>query len=89
MEKLLKEFFKSEPINRGWSQDKKYYVETPDGQRMLLRVSDAAEYDRKKTEYEMMKRAYEHGIVTPKPIDFGLCSEGKSVYSLSGWLDGI
>ena len=43
-------FVKVEPIEKGWSEDKKYYVETSDGQRMLLRVSDIAEHDRKKAE---------------------------------------
>ncbi|MDD4495350.1 MAG: phosphotransferase [Eubacteriales bacterium] len=77
-----------EPINKGQSNDKKYYIETTDGKLLLLRVTDIAEYDRKKAEYEMMARVYELGVVTPQPVDFGLCNDGKSVYSLSGWLDG-
>jgi len=36
----------------------------------------------------MMERVYNLGILTPEPVEFGLCSEGKNVYSLSGWLDG-
>jgi len=76
------------PINKGLSNDKKYYVETVDGKRLLLRVTDISEYDRKKAEYEMMARVYELGVLTPKPYDFGVCDGGKSVYSISGWLDG-
>jgi aminoglycoside phosphotransferase (APT) family kinase protein len=76
------------PITKGMSGDQKYYVETTDGKRLLLRISDISEYDRKKAEYEMMERAYEHGVLTPKPYDFDLCDGGKSVYSLTGWLDG-
>ncbi len=86
-ENFGKIFVKIEPINKGWSNDKKYYIETADGQRMLLRISDE-EHDRKKTEYCMMERVYELGILTPQPLGFGLCAGGKSVYSLSGWLDG-
>jgi serine/threonine-protein kinase len=70
------------------SNDKKYYIETADGKRLLLRVTDIKEYDRKKAEYGMMKRVYELGVPTPKPYDFGVCDGGKSVYSLSGWLEG-
>ena len=81
-------FSKIEPINKGWSSDKKYYIETDDGQRMLLRVSDVAEYKRKKTEYSMIERVYELGVLTSQPLGFGLCNGGKSCYSLSGWLDG-
>lgn len=81
-------FSKIEIIRKGMSNDKKYYIETVDGQRLLLRIADISEYKRKKSEYEMMARAYEQGILTPQPVDFGLCHAGKSVYSLSGWLDG-
>ena len=33
------EFIKKEPIDKGWSCDKKYRVETADGARYLLRVT--------------------------------------------------
>jgi len=79
---------KSEPITKGWSEDKKYCVTTTDDQYLLLRVSDISEHERKKAEYGMMERVYNHGVLTSQPIEFGLCDDGKSVYSLSGWLDG-
>ena len=81
-------FIKIEPINRGKSADEKYYIETGDGKRLLLRISDIKEYERKKNEYGMMKRVHALGVLTPAPCDFGLCDNGKKVYSLSGWLDG-
>ena len=81
-------FAKIELIEKGFSGDKKYRVETADGQHILLRLSDIADYDGKKAEFEMMKRVYNYGILTSKPIDFGLCDDGKSCYSLSGWLYG-
>ena len=40
-------FTKIEPLNKGWSSDKKYVVETDDGKWMLLRVADIVEYERK------------------------------------------
>ena len=81
-------FIKIEPITKGWSGDKKYCVETVDGQRMLLRVSDISELERKKAEYSMMERVYTLGVLTSEPLGFGLCDGGKSCYSLSGWLNG-
>lgn len=84
----FKSFEKIEPITKGWSGDKKYYIETTDGKYMLLRVSDIEEQDRKKAEYGMMERVYELGTLTSQPLGFGLCNSGKSVYSLSSWLDG-
>ena len=60
-------FAKIEPINKGCSNDKKYYVEMKDGRRMLLRLTDSKEFDRKKAEYEIMERVYALGIISPKP----------------------
>jgi len=85
---MRKNFTKIQPIVKGWSEDKKYCVETADHQRMFLRVSDISEHDRKKAEYGMMERVYELGVLTPEPLGFGFCDSGKSVYSLSSWLDG-
>jgi len=34
------EFTKIEPVNKGWSSDKKYYIETADDRKLLLRVAD-------------------------------------------------
>ena len=81
-------FTKINPLTKGWSSDKKYYIETTDGRRMFLRVSDIAELDRKKADYMMIERVYELGVLTSQPFGFGICDGGKSVYSLSGWLDG-
>ena len=55
---------------------------------MLLYVSDISELDRKKVEYGMMNRVYALGVLTSQPFGFALCDDGKSCYSLSGWLDG-
>ena len=81
-------FTKIEPVAKGWSGDKKYCIETAGGRRMLLRVSDISELDNKKAEYGMMERLHSVGVLTPAPLGFGLCGDGKYCYSLSGWLDG-
>lgn len=81
-------FEKIELVNKGWSNDKKYYIETIDGKRLLLRVTDIAEYDRKKIEFEMMQRVMALGVPMSQPVAFGTCADGKSVYSLLTWCDG-
>ena len=81
-------FVKIEPISKGLSSDKKYYVETADGQRLILRVSDITEYDRKKAAFERMERMAEHGIPMSRPVDFGVCDDVKSVYQLLSWCEG-
>lgn len=79
---------KIEPVNKGWSKDKKYYVEDCNGKKLLLRVSDFDNYDNKKLEFERMKEVHKLGITMSVPIDFGICGDGKCVYSLLTWLEG-
>jgi serine/threonine-protein kinase len=81
-------FKKIEPVNKGWSNDKKYYIEAADGRRLLLRIADISEHERKKTEFEMMKQVAALGVQMSQPLDFGICDNGKSVYSLLTWCDG-
>lgn len=81
-------FKKIKPVNKGWSSDKKYYIETMESEKLLLRTTDISAYDTKKHEFEMMKRIAEYDISMSHPIEFGICDNGKSVYSLLKWCDG-
>ena len=82
-------FKKINPLDKGLSGDKKYYIEASEGRQLLLRVNDIAEYDRKKTIFEMMKCAAALDIPMPKPVDFGVCNGGKNVYQLLTWCEGV
>ncbi len=81
-------FIKIEAINKGLSGDEKYYVETAQGQRYLLRISNIESYERKKTMYDMMGRVASLGVYMSVPLDFGICNNGKNVYQLLSWCDG-
>jgi len=81
-------FTKFEPLTKGWSSDKKFYIDTSGGRRLLLRVADIEEYDKKKTEFEMMGKVAALGIPMSQPIDFGVCDGSSSVYQLLSWCDG-
>lgn len=81
-------FTKIEAVNKGWSNDKKYYIETSDCRKLLLRVADISEYDRKRDEFEIMKQIAALGVSMSQPVDFGTCDNKKSVYSLLTWCDG-
>lgn len=70
-----KDFEKIEPINKGWSSDKKYYIETIKGEKQLLRISDISEYNKKKVEFEAVKLVVEQGISMSQPLDFGVCND--------------
>jgi serine/threonine-protein kinase len=81
-------FVKIEPIEKGWSEDKKYYIETADGQHLLLRISNRERYEDKKVAYDMMSYASTLDIPMSRPIEFGFCDGGKSVFMLLTWCDG-
>lgn len=81
-------FEKIELINKGMSGDRKYYIQTKDGAKRLLRVSDISVYEQKKSEFEAMKQLVQLDIPMSQPIDFGICDNGKSVYSLLSWIEG-
>ncbi len=80
-------FITKEPINKGWSGDKKYCVTDENGTRYLLRVSDMALYDTKLSEFNRMKQVASLGVPMCLPLEFGTCEEG--VYSLQSWVDGV
>ena len=75
-------FVKVKPIHKGWSGDKKYYVETKEGERLLLRVSDILTYEAKQHEFDVMKKMSATGMKMSFPISFGICENGKSVWSV-------
>lgn len=81
-------FAKIEPITKGWSGDEKYYIETQSGEKLLLRISDIAEIDRKRGEFSMLQRADSLGIEMSHPIEFGFCDGGNKIYSLMSWCEG-
>lgn len=77
-----------EPIKKGWSNDQKYYIRTADGRELLLRVSDISQYENKKQEFEAIKQLDNLDILISRPVDFGICNNGESVYSLLTWIKG-
>ncbi len=79
-------FISKEPINKGWSGDKKFCVTDKDGKKYLLRISPADRYDARKRDFELMKQVESMGIDMCRPIEFGSCAEG--VYSVQSFIDG-
>ena len=77
-----------QPIKKGMSSDEKYFVTAQNGEHFLLRLAEYKEFDRKKAEYELMKKLFHLNIPMPSPIDFGVCNNESSVYTLLSWIDG-
>lgn len=82
------DFAKCEPINKGWSDDKKYYAETAEGEKLLLRISDISAREEKEQELALMMRMATVDIPMSQPIEFGICDDGKSVYQILTWCEG-
>lgn len=74
-------------IEKGWSGDKKYCAVDRRGNKFLLRVSQIEQYDRKKSEYDLMSQAAALGVPMCQPLEFGISAEG--VYSIQTWIDGV
>lgn len=77
-----------ERISKGWSSDRKYRVVTVDGRNLLLRVSGIEEYEKKKKEYDIVKKYSALGFPMSEPVDFGVCNGGKNVYMVLSWIEG-
>lgn len=79
-------FVAKEPINKGWSCDKKYCVTTADGTKYLLRITPREKSASRADMFRMQQEVAALGIPMCKPIEFGDCEEG--VYSIQSWIDG-
>ncbi|MCM3341545.1 phosphotransferase family protein [Paenibacillus sp. MER TA 81-3] len=77
-----------EAVHKGWSKDKKYYIKAIDGRELLLRMADISQYENKKREFEAVRKLDHMDILMSRPIDFGICNNGQSVYSLFTWVEG-
>lgn len=81
-------WIKIEPLLKGWSHDKKFYIEDVLGEKFLLRLSDIGSYEEKKAEFNNMRLLSKFNINISVPVDFGICNNGNMVYILLGWLEG-
>jgi serine/threonine-protein kinase len=86
----LKDFEKWDSIKQidyGWSEDGKYIITMKD-KKYVLRVSDIKYYEKKKYEYELMKRLYDGFKHMSVPLAFGTFDNNQYVYILVGYIEG-
>lgn len=76
------------PLTKGWSSDKKFYIETIDNEKLLLRISDRASYEHKQNEFAALLRLSNSGVLVPRALECGLCNHGQNAYILLTWIDG-
>ena len=75
-----------QPVDKGWSGDRKYCALTGDGSKYLLRISPVDRLERKRREYEIMCKVAQLDIPMCMPLEFGTCGEG--VFTIQSWIDG-
>ena len=77
-----------ERINKGWSEDIKFYLEDIHGNKYILRISNIYLYEKRKSEYEYLKELSRFGLNMSIPVEFGLCNNENNVYMLLEWIEG-
>ncbi len=88
-----------EMIDKGWSGDKKYRVDTADGASYLLRITPEESFDgygiyvvremryKRQTDiFHLQQSLAALDIPMCRPVEYGRCSDG--IYSIQTWIDG-
>lgn len=73
---------------KGWSNDKKFYIEDDEGNKYLLRVNDISQKENKLKEFKSIKLCEGLNIETSKAIESGVSKDSKYVYILLKWVEG-
>ena len=80
-------WIKIEPLNKGWSKDKKYYIVDKYNNEFLLRISDISLYEKKKKQFELLKEIEKLNLNASRPIEFGVLNDSQ-IYMLLTWIKG-
>ena len=80
-------FSKIEQLRKGVSLNK-YCVETTDGTRFVLDIDDVSEYEQRRKVFDNMNLAAAQGVPMCRPVDLGVCNDGKSIYQMMTWCEG-
>lgn len=84
---IFKDITKITQINKGWSFDMKYKIET-NNKTYMLRTAPLDKYKVKEAEYKLIETLYQKGLSTHEPIEFGLCDNGQTTFLLLEYIEG-
>ena len=76
-----------DPIEKGWSCDRKYRIAASGGAKYLLRVTPPEKSASREKMFRMMRRVAQLGIPMCQPVEYGVLEEGA--YSLQSWIEGV
>lgn len=78
-------FISKQPINKGWSFDKKYCAITLDGTKYFLRITSEKNMNYKDM-FDIQQKAVSLDIPISKPIEFG--TSENNIYIVEQWING-
>ena len=64
------------PLLKGWSGDRKFILEDKGGERYLLRLSNPDLFEKKKAQFELLKKIELLRLNCSRPIEFGMDTDG-------------
>lgn len=83
-----KKIKKVEPILKGYSFDKKFYIEDEACNQYVLRISDFSEFLKKQKEFEVMKQIEKLNVKMSKPLFLGVNEDENVCFQLVSYLNG-
>ena len=78
---------KIEPLNKGWSGDKKYILIDNKEKKYLLRTSTPSKFEKRKNQFDFLHQVSMLNINCSKPLEFGLLENGDN-YMVLTYLEG-
>lgn len=85
---LLKEAVSIDQINKGYSRDEKWVMTTVSGENYVLRFSDQDQYDKIKTQFELLYELRRHGVQCADPVNLGVLEAKQQVYYILSFIEG-
>lgn len=83
---LYETIVRREPIEKGWSGDRKFKAVDAAGNTYMLRISPPERYERRAAEFHRARQIAALHLPVCESLEFGRCEEG--VYTLQTWIDG-
>ena len=75
-------------LDKGYSADRKYRLRSHRGTDYLLRISDIAEEQVRRTNFGVVSRLWETGVASPQPICFDTSPEQGVCFMILAYLPG-
>ncbi|MCL6457139.1 MAG: phosphotransferase [Gorillibacterium sp.] len=75
-----------EQIHKGFSNDKKFAVQSAEGTSYLLRLFEADEFEHKQIEFTILQQMLEHHVTCSRPIELGMSAQAG--YMLLSFVEG-